>query len=948
MRARLHLSYTIKRGSDNFELYVLYLLDSLVSQGDAHEKSNSGHTADVELAAQEIAQLLQPIAALTLENAQSEDAVKDVEIEGLVAMQRDAWFNAVVHGFTATSPLGKRYRREMRVLAQYSQPLVAEDRTDQLESDIELNTTLRRGKNDTNLNYLRRHLSEVIPSCDSDIRTLGYSECVFLTAAYLVESLRASAGDCSHVLTYFLDPQLKVGAMGNCMQAIANSVVGIYLNLTATGEIQLFTSPFVAQQLALFFAGACHRIAEVQRVAITCAEQIIVQVPSALCQKSSLFALFELLTIMWTSCLEQETDEYEWTSKHHSARGNCTVELSDNYEFRRRTMVNFHKWARVWMLRVLDIAPLDIKGLIQTYLSEYEDDGAYGHISLGRSFALEMGGVIPSTDLRLGAIENHAVGINTASDFVAQYTTRQEYRFVGGIRDDDQEWVRSGADGDPLMRHDSRFDKTMEDAGALLADIENRTLNHKVVPIAELRDALRRAGALLCRTQKDQGAIVQHLVGIPFSVFTKQSIKLGISLWMGVIKENARMESRIFVEIARNWEQTVRQRRGLFDRRLHDYDPFDIKQEFAPSDRAFIVHRQHAAIDLIAPHLRVAQFLSSHFSATRLGSPYIRRVYYRLMAITLDALAETKSHPLAREAHFHIILLGLRILRFSTGLDLTIVWRMKDRLLTAALAWFANPPRWSYGGNRLQIKAEKHLLDDVQLALTKVEKVGQEPTGSRKSLQQKASLLQILLSDEIARLTVWLFPLDNEKKHHFRVGHHHPSVSDPVLLQAVKTAWTENPPLAIHLCQRFKSQAVNNDVRFLLLNFPEKALNEPNAVELLLGSSIPSDVSFQLKYLLYWAPVNPITAVTYFFPAYGNHPLIIQYANRALHHHALNVTFFYVPQIVQALRYDVLGYVERYIIEAAKFSQLFAHQIIWNMKANAYKDEDSTIVRPLF
>jgi phosphatidylinositol kinase/protein kinase (PI-3 family) len=65
---------------------------------------------------------------------------------------------------------------------------------------------------------------------------------------------------------------------------------------------------------------------------------------------------------------------------------------------------------------------------------------------------------------------------------------------------------------------------------------------------------------------------------------------------------------------------------------------------------------------------------------------------------------------------------------------------------------------------------------------------------------------------------------------------------------------------------------------------------------------------------------------------------------RALESHSIDVTFFYVPQIVQTLRYDALGYAERYIVETAKFSQLFAHQIIWNMKANAFKDEDSQIV----
>ena len=90
----------------------------------------------------------------------------------------------------------------------------------------------------------------------------------------------------------------------------------------------------------------------------------------------------------------------------------------------------------------------------------------------------------------------------------------------------------------------------------------------KFVSIGELRDILRRAAALLCRTSLYQCAIVQHLVGIPFAVFTKQSIKLGISLWLGVINENPRMEPRIVAVIAESWEKTVRNRTGVFGNKL--------------------------------------------------------------------------------------------------------------------------------------------------------------------------------------------------------------------------------------------------------------------------------------------------------------------------------------------------------------------------------------------
>lgn len=122
-------------------------------------------------------------------------------------------------------------------------------------------------------------------------------------------------------------------------------------------------------------------------------------------------------------------------------------------------------------------------------------------------------------------------------------------------------------------------------------------------------------------------------------------------------------------------------------------DPFLLKEEFAPSDKNLLVKKQQAALNLLAPHTRVLQFLTSHFNASRLGSPHIQRIFQRFMTVTLQGLKHTTVHPLSRELHFQLILFGLNIFRFCTGLDLITRWRLKDLVLSAGLAWFRRPPR---------------------------------------------------------------------------------------------------------------------------------------------------------------------------------------------------------------------------------------------------------------
>lgn len=562
MKGRVYLSSNLTKESSLYDVYLEYLLEDIISRGDVHQAQNTKE-ADVEVAAHEISQLLQPLAILMSKN---DLATSENLSEEMLSLIRDAWFNIAVHGFSINTDRGKKYINELRIIAIHSRPLVTEQRGEQVESDIELNTVLRRGGTSNHEAAQKKRLTALIPSKASEVKGLSYRKVIFLQAAYLVETLRADSGDCTKALTYFLEPSMRRGEMSDAMDSINAAVMDTYLRKTLTGTNPTFSAPYVAKQLASIFSGCCYRIDRVQQAAMMCADRIIRDVPSALCQKASLFALLELLSLMWTSCLESETDEYEWKSSFTSTRGQVTVDLSDDYGLRRRTLDNLYTKAKSWVTAVINIAPLDVKGLLQTYLSEYDDDGAYGHISLGRSFASQMGSIIPSTDQRLNSIDRHGdLNINTASDFVAQYTTRQEYRYAEALPDHDAEWLQFMHLSDRRGSVGSRSEKTSDDAATVLAHLEARTIKRKYIPIGELRDILRRAAALLCRTKKDECAIVHHLVSIPFSIFTKQSINLGISLWLGVINENPRMEPRILTEIAQQWESTIQRRLGIFN-----------------------------------------------------------------------------------------------------------------------------------------------------------------------------------------------------------------------------------------------------------------------------------------------------------------------------------------------------------------------------------------------
>ena len=109
---------------------------------------------------------------------------------------------------------------------------------------------------------------------------------------------------------------------------------------------------------------------------------------------------------------------------------------------------------------------------------------------------------------------------------------------------------------------------TVRNLETTLAHLDQAITEHSHVSDSKLRDILQRAAALLGVTGEHHCSIAHLLVGIPFAIFTEKAIELGISLWLSVINENPRMGTRLLVEIAVKWQDTVRKSRGMFDQRL--------------------------------------------------------------------------------------------------------------------------------------------------------------------------------------------------------------------------------------------------------------------------------------------------------------------------------------------------------------------------------------------
>ncbi|BGO97504.1 Phosphatidylinositol 4-kinase STT4 [Rhodotorula toruloides] len=864
----------------------------------------------------------------------------------LGALFRGFWYTCLLSGFLSSPQrLSAWQRGALLSVAKRSPPLVVSVSQDLVELEAQVQAILKSASSHSmSVEAIRGDLANGIPSQATHARSISAPQAVFLTTAYRLESLRAEAGAIAPLFLYFGVPALSgESAVGDTLKSIGDKVLSVYMARLGQ-QVPLHAMDSSAYvQVRTILLHTTNSSESMRSTALRFLDNILASFPSLVCNLGVVTVMLELLTVLRRACLDEFTDEYTPSFEFHSTRGNFTITLSDDYPLRNRILRNLHEHVRSWLKKGITRSPLEMQGLLQEYVDVTSDGYRMQMLNddeMGKSVALDLVKTPPANGkyASLPAWGNWNADASTA--FARTFAAKS---FFGGE-------VQRGA-------------TNPRDVLDKLEDLAEQLDKHKLhFKLSELRDLFYRGAAQVVKAQQPDFEVLRHVVSLPVRLYTEASIAVGQEIWTWIADARPELEPRVVSEVLEAWADAIEREQGLFSRTLDNDTPLNQETQFTPTDKEALNRDYLFANRLFSPMLAMLDFLQSRYQAYRYRNADLVYATLRLLLRTLEAHENWSRHPLSRELRLTLLSFGFTLIGGSR-LDSIAEYNLRAKLFDAAFAWFEVRPTWSFGNNRIQIKADLQAIDNLLQAvqadspnydvvsssfedsrLAPVLPDRASASSAKEAQRLRQQLLKALLSDEAERLRLWLNPLLDSKRGAVPTGET-PGVEE--LRKLARFAWTRWPKVVVFLHERFKLPPLLEEVVRVIRSDPLAVQDCPDALPLFVGESLSLESRSKFRHLLYWAPVPVPEALRFLFPKFGGDPILLQYALRVLEHHPVAITFFYVPQVVQALRTDELGYAERFIFETSKISQLFCHQIIWNMKANAYRGDDAEEADPM-
>ena len=425
--------------------------------------------------------------------------------------------------------------------------------------------------------------------------------------------------------------------------------------------------------------------------------------------------------------------------------------------------------------------------------------------------------------------------------------------------------------------------------------------------------------------------LLNEIVYSPMKTFTIESIQMAIPCWEWLISVSPISTSNYFLKLIENaWKTTIENKLGLFN------DTF-VKSN--PLSRTIFQTEQSTNAINIAPHEELIKFFFRVFSMVQIQNNKDRlNILYRIVLKSI-------SHDMINEAssvgtRFILLLLGLKIIQFGIT-ETNNYSTMILKIINAGLKWFENAPDWFECS---RTKAELDVETLVNFNRTLIEIINIVTSGRDKryqfkdieitNIKQRTSLLLPLVGNEIERICVWNNPMNLTAK---QFPNQKAFLMENIQREYrrkpkeyILIAWDISPALAIGYYKRFSTPINHKALIELILAEPARLLdNEQAHVFIATPENVEQNIP-QLNQLLYWETTDPPHALNLLKKQYNSNQFTTLYALRVLDTFDEQTVLYYVPQLVQSLRYDKLGLVESFIIRMGKKYQLVAHQLIWN------------------
>ncbi|KAL3684958.1 hypothetical protein R1sor_002980 [Riccia sorocarpa] len=496
------------------------------------------------------------------------------------------------------------------------------------------------------------------------------------------------------------------------------------------------------------------------------------------------------------------------------------------------------------------------------------------------------------------------------------------------------------------------------------------------VDAAAFREACLRGAALLlsglgASNEFAEGSsdLLRLLCWCPAHIFTPEAMETGVFIWTWILSAAPQLGSRVMGELVDAWMWTVDTKKGLFSSGIENSGPAaKLRPELTPGEPGPSPNPD--PVFGINAHRIWLGFLLDRFEVTRHGCSDNLLLFGRLLRGSISRPLQLTTHPAAAGTFFTLMLFSLKYCSYQTQvgslLEKNGALALEDATYRTGLSWFSVEPGW-YDSNTEGVAQGEALTVTrflQQLTSDRSEATSQEDSavsfavrkrsqdfglaamngvshlrsqleaahllkpkadGETLMKDRRKQLLVMLCQYEADRLDTWAYPL-KETLPRWRV-------SAERWAEYVKTAWSTDPRIALALVARFPGVGIlRTEVSTLVQAHVTELFDIPEALPYIVTPRAVEENSAVLQKLSHWAPCSITCALEFLTPAYRGHPRVMAYVLRVLETYPPERVTFFMPQLVQSLRYDHGGLVEGYLLGAAHRSNLFAHILIWQLQ----------------